>query len=430
VCPHCGRDVHPAGPRWGVWLVGFAVIAFAALWGLGELPIERIKTEVASVRTRVASVVQVLGPAAGPSREATPRPTQAAIAAANTRTATPTSVALPTKRPTEILPTITPLGEITATVSVTGTVAATATVSLPALTPTPEPTATATAAPTATPTPEPTATPAPEPTATQTQPPAPSGRVTYKVQSGDTLSSIAAKYGITWQDLAQANGLNSRSTLRVGQELVIPGKGGAVAPPPPTAASAPTKYVVKSGDTLSSIAARYGITWQELAQANGLTSSSRLRVGQELIVPVKGAPQAAAPTATAARPTAAPPTPTAAPAALLPAPELLSPGDQTPFSGSGSFIELVWSKADDLPAGAGYRVSIRWIEEGAPMEYLVPVTTATSIRMPSWLFGKADQPARQYTWSVRIVRTTTDGQGGEKDLLLSPSSVSRVLYWN
>ncbi len=82
-----------------------------------------------------------------------------------------------------------------------------------------------------------------------------------------------------------------------------------------------------------------------------------------------------------------------------------------------------------MPAGAGYRVSIQWIEGGEPMEYGVPVTTATTIRMPGWLFGKADQPERKYTWAVRIVQPTTDGQGREKDLLLSPSSETRVLYW-
>jgi hypothetical protein len=115
---------------------------------------------------------------------------------------------------------------------------------------------------------------------------------------------------------------------------------------------------------------------------------------------------------------------------MLPVPQLISPADQVPNAGPGAFIELVWSRVEDLPPGAGYRVAIRWVEQGSPMEYLVPVTTATSIRMPSWLFGKADQPARRYEWSVRIVRTTTDGQGGEKDIMLSPSSETRVLYWN
>jgi hypothetical protein len=64
------------------------------------------------------------------------------------------------------------------------------------------------------------------------------------------------------------------------------------------------------------------------------------------------------------------------------------------------------------------------------MEYSDMRTTGKSIRMPLWLYGKADQPARQYTWSVRVVQAVTDGQGGQKDILLSPSSSARVLYWN
>ncbi len=308
----------------------------------------------------------------------------------------------------------------------------------------PTPTPSPTLEPTATASPTPTFTPTLAPTETPTQAPTARGRVTYKVQSGDTLSSIAAKFGIAWEEIARANGVTSRTTLRVGQELVIPvgGSGGASAPaatptprpaqataaPPPAAA----KYVVKSGDTLSTIAAKYGITWQELAAANGLTSSSRLRIGQELIIPGKGGVSQAAATATRAAPlpTIRPATPTPLPIVLLPAPVMLSPGDQSPYSGADAFIELVWASADGIPPGAGYRVSIRWTEQGAPMEYLVPITTATSIRMPAWLFGKADQPARQYFWSVRVVRPGTDGQGNEKDVLLSPSSPTRVLYWN
>ena len=83
-----------------------------------------------------------------------------------------------------------------------------------------------------------------------------------------------------------------------------------------------------------------------------------------------------------------------------------------------------------MPFGAQYQITIRWIEQGAPVEYSDLYTTATSIRMPGWLFARADQPARQYSWSVRVVQTATDGQGGQKVILLSPSSGTHVLYWN
>ncbi len=420
VCPHCGRDVHAAGPRWGLWLAGFAVVAVAALWGLGELPVDRITTEVASVRTRVERVVQFLGPVATATPDPARRATAQAVAALRST---------PTVAPTEMPPTETPRVEARATVTPTldtPTPEATAAFNSPALTPTPSPTLEPTATSTTAPTAEPTATP----TAAPTQTLAPSGRVTYKVQSGDTLSSIAGKYGVTWQALADANKLTSRSTLRIGQELVIPVAGSqpaAPAPPPTAAPAGGSKYKVKSGDSLSGIAAKFGITWQELAAANGLTAQSRLNVGQELTIPGPGGvPQATftprpAPTATQ------PPPPTAIP--LLSAPALVNPADQASYGGGKTEIYLIWQEKDAVPDGAGYRVLIQWTEQGQPMEYLVPVTTATSIRMPAWLFQRADQPTRKYTWSVRVVQPTTDGQGKEKDILLSPASESRVLYW-
>lgn len=430
VCPHCGRDVHAAGPRWGLWIAGLLVVALAALWGLGALPIEEVADKVSSIETQVAGIIKVFGPSAGSPAEASPTPQAVARASA---AASPTRPAYPTKEATA---TIAPTVDVTATVALTSTAAITSTAAMtstaaitatlapatPTFTPTLEPTATPTA--TETPTPVPTETPTSPPTAT----PIP-GRTTYKVKSGDTLSSIADQFGISWQDLASANGLNSRSTLRVGQELIVPLPGGSQAPAP-TASQGATTYTVKSGDSLSSIAQRYGITWQELAQANGLTASSRLSVGQKLIIPGTGGSSQAAPTATPAPVARATATPTEAPLVQVPAPVLVSPSDQTPYSGASAFIELVWEQSADLPPGAQYQVLIRWNENGVLMEYGEARTTGKSIRFPTWLYGKADQPARQYTWSVRVAQSVTDGQGGQKDLLLSPASSTRVLYWN
>jgi LysM repeat protein len=419
--------VHPAGPRWALWVAGFIVVALAALWGLGELPIERVAEQVDSIETRVAGIIKVFGPSAAPAAgPASPTPQLAALTK-------PTSTVTPTRRPTRTpteAPTITPSTEMSATVPLTSTVAITATVEVTATLPAEAPTLAPTAEPTATPTATETPTATPTATAAPTQIP---GRTTYKVKSGDTLSSIASQFGISWQELAAANGLNSRSTLRIGQELVVPLPGGSVAPTAAPPAQSPTTYTVQSGDSLSSIAQRYGITWQELANANGLTGSSRLNVGQKLIIPGTGGPAQPAPTATSAPVVAATRTPTAAPPPeqpQVPAPVLVSPSDQTPYSGPGDYIELVWEQSADLPAGAQYQVLIRWTEGGVPMEYPDMRTTAKSIRMPLWLYGKADQPARQYVWSVRVVQSVTDGQGGQKDILLSPSSATRVLYWN
>ena len=113
---------------------------------------------------------------------------------------------------------------------------------------------------------------------------APTGSV-YIVRAGDTLSGIAQKFGVSLTALAQANGLTTRSYVYVGQRLRIPsGNGGTSAPAPP-ASGAMRSYVVRPGDTLSSIAARFGVSWQALAQANGIRPPYLIYVGQRLVVP-------------------------------------------------------------------------------------------------------------------------------------------------
>lgn len=101
---------------------------------------------------------------------------------------------------------------------------------------------------------------------------------THRVRSGESLYTIGKRYGVSVDRLKAANGLR-RNTIRVGQELVIPARssGGSVA-------ADGKVHRVRSGDTLSEIARRYGTTVSKLRSANGLTSN-RLRIGQELKIP-------------------------------------------------------------------------------------------------------------------------------------------------
>jgi hypothetical protein len=71
---------------------------------------------------------------------------------------------------------------------------------------------------------------------------------------------------------------------------------------------------------------------------------------------------------------------------------------------------------------------VRWTEQGGPQEHWW-TTTATGSRVPTWLYLRADQPDRKYTWFVRVVQVTTDGQGGERVIPLSPASGMRAFYW-
>lgn len=117
--------------------------------------------------------------------------------------------------------------------------------------------------------------PAPAPKPKPAPKPAPAAKTgTYTVKSGDTLSGIAAAHGTTWQELQRINGLANANLIFPGQVLKLPG-GGKPAPQKRT-------YVVKSGDTLSGIAARYGTSWQALAQKNGLSNPNLIYPGQVL----------------------------------------------------------------------------------------------------------------------------------------------------
>ena len=110
----------------------------------------------------------------------------------------------------------------------------------------------------------------------------PSGNVTYTVQKGDSLWSIASRYGISVNDLRQANNLSS-DTLNIGQVLIIPGVGNGNEDDDNITGPSFTYTVVK-GDSLWSIGNRFGVTVQQIRDLNNLTSDT-LSVGQVLLIP-------------------------------------------------------------------------------------------------------------------------------------------------
>ena len=94
----------------------------------------------------------------------------------------------------------------------------------------------------------------------------------YVVKRGDTLYSIATRYGISVNELKNLNNLVS-NTLSIGQTLVVPNIG----------ASGYQTYIVKRGDTLYSIAREYGVSVDDIKRLNNLTSNV-LSIGQQLII--------------------------------------------------------------------------------------------------------------------------------------------------
>ena len=150
--------------------------------------------------------------------------------------------------------------------------------------------------------------PAAQPATTQ-----PTSTITHYVQPGESLSTIAAKYGISYIALAQLNAILNPDILHVGQPLQVPAPapvqapsaGGEQQPPPPQPTTG--TYTVQRGDSLATIAAQFNTNYIELARLNGISNPDILHVGQVLQVP--GAP-----------PPPPPPEPESGPAPVQPPP--------------------------------------------------------------------------------------------------------------
>ena len=171
--------------------------------------------------------------------------------------------------------------------------------------------------------------------------------VTFKVEKGQTLISIARKAGVDRQVLIDENKLKAPYNVRIGQTLKLPGK---------------RVYTVQSGDTLYSVARRFGTPAAEIAEFNDFTLSKNIRAGQKLRLPddavdaLKKAPPKKEPAkkepAKPAAKSAAPKPEPAKPAASRPEPV------RTPAPEVSAFAEAGFRGAGQSSIGARPKVVI------------------------------------------------------------------------
>lgn len=176
-----------------------------------------------------------------------------------------------------------------------------------------EPSVEPSVAPAAQPAPAPAPTPTPAPLPQVDVPP---GGMDYSIRAGDTLLGIANRHNVDWRVVAVANNLTEQSILQIGQVIRLPGVESAPAthfdddgttgstastedalggddgnfeqssaPASPPIETQP--YTVQQGDTLFSIAARHGMTWEDLAELNNFREQDFLQIGQSLQVPLR-----------------------------------------------------------------------------------------------------------------------------------------------
>lgn len=118
----------------------------------------------------------------------------------------------------------------------------------------------------------------------------------YVVKSGDTLSGIAERAGVSLSSVISANPqISNPHVLQIGQSVTIPEKSASAAQ------AEPTSYAVKSGDTLSAISDKFNLDWRVVAQQNNISNPDLIRPGQVLSLnaaatPIE-APQRQAPAA-------------------------------------------------------------------------------------------------------------------------------------
>lgn len=484
LCPGCGRVLEAASPRFTNWIVpSLLVVLFLLLvqqWQQGTslswvgrqisasqawvselsarldpqitistLPApaaaNRSTPSVADIRegseatdsTAVGSSLFALAPALEPTSTDADESTNAANEMANN---------------VEAVADATEQDDITSVLTVTAVTPAAAVAAVQV-----EPTATAvaptatTVQPTATASPIPSLTPSPTAsptTATATATAVPSSTVTRaRLLADDSTSAVGAASAGT-QSNSGTSILRPTATSVVTTPTTIAATATetatvlptntATATPPPTptptsaataTASAATVYIIKGGDTPSSIAAIYDISVNELLAANGLglDDARRLRVGQELVIPSAGEPlptstvpptpttRAASATATSVPPTATSVTP--ATTIRLDAPQLRSP-ENGAFLSCGGDNALVWLPVSFIREDDSYLLHLGFINgyntDGSELivwvlEQQLPANV-TIWKMDEALCSLAPQEfGRQWRWYVEVIETTENG---------------------
>jgi len=281
-----------------------------------------------------------------------------------------------------------------------------------AQTPTPSATATVTVTPTITMTPtlEPTMTPLPP--------------IDYKVALGDTCISIALAYKVSVSSIISLNDLPAAcDNLVVGQVLKIPQPTPTPSPQPSATLDATQQaeasceklnYTVAANDTLSSIAANYGVTMAAIKEYNGLASDTVFE-GQPLIIPLCERVNKPTPT-----PTTPPP---------YPAPNLLLPADGAAFTLANDTVTLQWASVGTLRQNEAYAVTIEDVT-AANGQKLVEYVTDTKFIIPSNFRPNDTTPHIIRWWVLPVRQSGTDSSGKPTWEPAGSPSAQRVFTWS
>lgn len=116
----------------------------------------------------------------------------------------------------------------------------------------------------------------------------------YQVKEGDSLWTIARNFGVKVEDIARVNNISITKTLQIGDRLIIPqGRRSQIVQSQPSnkdiTAPKGLFYKVQRGDSLWTIAKKYGVSADSIARANNISPNKTLQIGDKLFIPGKGA---------------------------------------------------------------------------------------------------------------------------------------------
>lgn len=259
-----------------------------------------------------------------------------------------------------------------------------------------------------------------EPTAlVESTPTPPAGPTRYKVKSGDTVAAIAAQYGSTIKDIIQANNLRADGWLQAGQELIIPVPGAV-------GGAAPAPTPTPTGGALVYMV-RSGDTVSGIASQLGSQSDWILNANQMKPTDILRVGQALLVPLSQDMPTPEPTatalatsTPTPASPGLR-APVLLNPADGSTVSGPSGIL-LTWGSVGILGQDQWYVVTLQSSASSAPTATWW--TKTTSWRLPADLRGEAGAGV-EFTWQVQVHAGSSEQPGAPA----SPASEAHRFTW-
>ncbi len=249
--------------------------------------------------------------------------------------------------------------------------------------------------------------------------PAANGIIRHRVQEGETLVSIAALYGVSVAEIQAANNL-ADALIRTGDELIVP-----VAIPAGVEASGSTvesrfEYTVQAGDTIISIANRFGSTVEEIVVVNSLTANDFILPGDVLMIPVREVP--AEVLASTEGVLAAP----AGDGPIYAEPRPIGPANEESFVVTDPIL-LRWISVDVLAPNEWYVLLIYPISGSA--RTFPSIWTKTTSHTLETAFAPTNDEAATYAWQVSVVRVLPGVNNQYALEAASPPSELRSFSW-